>query len=575
MSDLVIGTRRASHTRRNVRAIAIAALAVVVLLLVAYMIFRRVVAYVVPEGSVPDHALTVTGDHDNTTSLTFGPSSLSYSGPIAVLRLVGKPHTFGAGHGRLLAGAVGDVAATLDPAIANTVSDDGLFAGPTHGPRLRWRHRMLDDGIPGHQLLEIIGVVRGAARSADNAPDYESFTRQQAVLDVGAPPSSTEGHRFRAMARSLSAVATLRGTGGDRLLVGRSFALPGAVDGGEAAARNLTVTFARDPDSDMIPFASVGWPGLVGAVSGINAEGICVMVHPARSRDAKTTREAQPVALLAREVLENARSLDDAIKVLEAASPLGAASFLIVDGDARTWAVVERSPDTFSVDRGTRTVVTDLFESDAFAADPENDRARRTRPSAMRGARVAQLLRRRISEPGDLVAILRDNRSPADTTLPAGHRGAVQDLAAVHSAIFDASGMILWIGEGPGASGRFRAFDLRYELRGEGTMPAPPADLPADDSSEPASAHAVAAARRALRDARRARNRGDRRQARELVERALAHAPRLPEALRVAGDYARDRGDADRAAALYERYLAAGADDLAAAEEAEAYLKNH
>jgi hypothetical protein len=576
MSDLVIGTRRPPSARRNLRAVAIGLLALLVALLVAYVIFRRVVSYIVPEGSVPSARLAVnTDDGSGATSLAFGESSISYSGRLAVLRLVGKPHTLGASHGRLLGESVSRVADSLAPAISATVSTDGLLGGSTHDARLRWRHRLLDDGIPGHQLLEIIGVVRGARKTAGSAPGYESFVRQQAVLDIGTAPSASDGHRFRTVARSLSFVATLRGTSGDRLLIGRSFGLPGAADGGVAAARELTVTIARDPSGDMIPFASVGWPGLVGVVSGINAEGIAVMVHPARTADVRVTREAQPVPLLAREILEQARTIDEAISILEHAEPLGAAAFLVVDGNARSWAVVDRSPDQVAVSRGrTPPVVTDLLLADAFSDDPENDRARRFRPAARRAARVAQLLRQRISQPTDVAAILRDTRAPDDAPLPAGHRGAIHDLAAVHSAIFDASGMVLWVSEGPGAAGRFRAFDLRYELRREGARPAPPSDLPAASEFDAGAAAAVLAARADLRLARTAWRAGKRSRARELVQRALARSPSLPEALRLAGEYARQSGDRDDADLFFRRYLTVGPDDLAAEEEVEAFLEN-
>lgn len=575
MSDLVIGGRRSGSARRSMRAAAIASLAVVFALLVAYMIFRRVVSYVVPEGSVPDTPLVVTGTEGTPSRLGFGDSSLSYSGRIAVLRLVGKPHTLGVAQGRLLGASVGDVSRTLEPAVDYSVSRSGWFGDSTHSTRLRWRQRMLDDGIPGHQLLDIAGVVRGARKTAGSAPGYESFLRQQAVLDVGVAPPWTEGRRFRTVARSLGFVATLRGTSGDRLLVGRSFALPGAADEGATAAKDLTVSFVRDSGGEIIPFASIGWPGLVGVVSGINAEGIAVMVHPARTANVRVTREAQPIPLLAREILEHARTLDDAIAVLQHGDPLGAAAVLIVDGNARSWAVVDVTPGGVEARRGqTPPVVTGILKADDLQSDPENDRAQRIRPAANRAKRVARLLRGAIAKPEDVAAILRDTRGADDAPLPLGHRGAVQDLAAVHTAIVDASGMVLWVSEGPGASGRFRAFDLRYELRREGARPAPPPDIPADTELDPGDAEAILAARADLREARHAWSDGSHRRARELVQRALARAPTLPEALRMAGDYARADGDHEVADQFYRRYLEVGPDDLAAEEEIKALLNN-
>jgi tetratricopeptide (TPR) repeat protein len=131
---------------------------------------------------------------------------------------------------------------------------------------------------------------------------------------------------------------------------------------------------------------------------------------------------------------------------------------------------------------------------------------------------------------------------------------------------------VLWVADGPGAGARFRAFDLRYELGGEGARATPPADLPADPELDASVARRVRLARAALRDARRAQHLGDADRARELVQRALAYAPRLPEALRLAGDLARAAGDRNAASRYYERFLDAVPDDLGAEAEVRAIL---
>lgn len=577
MSDLVIGGGRRVKVQRPLRSAAIAVALVGTCILVAYFIYQRAVAYVHPGGNVPDAPLVMTEDRspESGTRLTFGGASLSDAGEITVLRLVGDPHTLGASHGRLLGAAVSQVADGFSPTITHTVSRGGFFGRFTYGTRLRWGHRYIDDGIPGHQLLEIAGVLRGAKKSAGRAPGWESFVRQQAALDVGVPAPWSSGNALRAVARSMSFITTLRGTSGDRLLVGRSFSLPGAGDGGDAAAEAMTVSFIKA--DGVLPYASIGWPGLIGVVSGINSEGIAVMVHPVRTSDVRITRTAQPATLLARDILENARTLDDAIGVLNAANVLGSALFVIVDGNARQWAVVERSPESISIDRNpSPTAVTDILQAEAFDEDAENDRAKRTRPSAMRGARIKRLLKSEPpSTPDEAAALLRDTRSNSGAPLPAGHRGAVDDPSAVHTALFDASGMVLWVADSRGAGGRFRAFDLRYELRGEGTRPAPPADLPAAAEYDPARAAAVNAARGDLRAARRAWSSGKKRRARELVQRALAHAPNLPEALKLAGDLARKSKEIDEAMQYYQRYLDVGPDDMGAKQEVEALISNH
>jgi isopenicillin-N N-acyltransferase-like protein len=568
MTDLVIGGGRRYHSQRNLRSVAIAVVLGLASLVVVYLLFDRMVTYVEPDTAVSESALELEGAPGRASRLGFEGSSVSQVGGLTVLRLSGPPAALGAAHGRLLATELSAQHAALAPLLRHAVASQALFDGLTHDWRVRWRYRLLDDGIPGHQLVEIAHVLEGARQAAEDVPEYEPFVRAQAAIDLGQPAPWSPGADFRATTRATSFVAALRDPSGDRLLVGRSLALPGAADGGDAAAARPLVSFVRSPD--VIAFASVGWPGLVGALTGVNAEGIAVLVHPVYAAGAERAPAAQPAALLARDVLENAHSLDDAIAVIEHAAPLGAAAFMLIDGPERTWAVVERSPAKSSVRRNEPAAVTDVFTSDAFADDPENDRATRMRPSLLRARRADKLLRGRLAGPADALAILRDDRDASGAPLPLGHRGALRDPSAVHTVLLDASTMVLWVADGPDAGGRFRAFDLRHEL---GNAPAaPPEDFPALTEDEPSAARGVRRARAHLRRARQMAGAGQVSRARELVMRALILRPDLPEALILAGELARQAGDREAAESYFRRCLEIGLDDLGAEEEIRALL---
>ncbi len=347
MRDLLIGSRR-GRTRSTVRALGIIGLLLVIAGFVAYLIFRRFTAYEVPGGSMPDTRVAATPDG----RLRYGQSSLERRGRLRVLRLRGGPHAVGAARGRLLGDETYTVGSALDATISHSIPRGGWFTRRLQGTRLRWNYRLLDDGIPGHQLVEIAGVMRGVG-ARGSGPEFLTLVRRQAAVDVGAAVPEAPDRASRTIARSLTFVTPLRTAGGDRLLVGRSFGLPGVTDGGDAAAAAITVSFVH-PDN-AIPYASVEWPGAVGVVSGINREGLAIMVHPARTADVRIARKAQPVSLLARDVLEAATSLDDAISILEQSQPLGAAAFVIVDGTAREWAIVERSPESTAVLRSPQS----------------------------------------------------------------------------------------------------------------------------------------------------------------------------------------------------------------------------
>ncbi len=558
----MIGSRRTGPPR-TWRAAFFAGLLVMAALVVAYFIYRRSVSYDIPAGAPPRATVVTTQPEPGSPPrLVYGDASLTWAGPIAVLRAAGDPHTIGAAQGRLLGARVTTSATQFQSAIDHAVERGGWFGGLTYDVRIAWRHRFVDDGIPDLQRRTIAGVIRGAA-AAGARLSYESLLRQQAALDVGTPAPWSHEVLLRRMSRGLTVVVPQPGPTMGRVWVGRSFALPGVADGGDAAARLPVVSFVRPTGRKA--WAGVGWPSLIGVITGINQDGLVITVQPGTTGDVQPTRAARPVALLAREALERAASLDEAIKLITETPTLGAASFTLVDGKSGRWAVVERSPTHTAVRRDPpEAAVGDVMIASVFKDDPENDRAARISPAPARIKRATRLARVIPADVAAVAALLRDHRGADDAPLPPGHRGAINDASAVQVVLIDPAAMVMWVADGGAASDRLRGFDLRHELLGEGARPAPPPDIAADVDAERDRDAAVRAARAELRDARRFLADRSPIRAAERVARALAHAPGLPEALELAGKLARRRGDADAARAYWEKWLEAGPDDPAA-----------
>jgi isopenicillin-N N-acyltransferase like protein len=569
MPDLVIGGRRPSP-QRTVRAVVIGCALIAAAFVVAWFIYRRAVSYDVPEVSIaPSPLATVRDAPGAPPHLDYGSSNLGFAGGIAVVRASGDAVAIGAAHGRLLGGAVAAVAAQFAPSIEQSVGEGGMLGGLTRDMRIAWQHRFVDDGLAESHRRGLSALAAGAG--ASGAPvSYSDLVRQQAALDVGVAASWTDESALRQLTRAMTFVAPQGASVPGRLWIGRTFALPGLADGGDEVAAHPVVSFVRP--SDGIAWASVGWPGLAGVVTGINAEGLVVTVNPARTRDVRATRAARPAALLARDVLESCKSIDEAAKLVDSVPTLGAAVLVIADGKTGAWAVLERTPTRLVVTRTpTRPAIGSVLAAPAFADDPENDRARRVLPTPMRVERANRLLR---TPPADAVAavtVLRDARTAEGGPLPSGHRGAVDDAAASHVVLIDPGAMTLWVADGT-ASGRFRAFDLRHELRGEGERPAPPPDVSADADADPDVLRSLRVARGELRAARRAASDGAWQRADELAQRALARAPTLPEALELAGRLARQRGDRASAIERWRRWLENGPDDPGAEEEIRALV---
>ncbi len=565
MPDLVIGGRRSAFPRPW-RAAGIAFALLGVALVVAWFIYRRSVAYEVPEGYVTGEVVGTQAAPGAAPVLTFGSSSLEWVGGISVLRTTGESHAIGAAHGRLLGPLIAPALRATEPSIEGTVTDEGLFGGLTHNMRLAWQWRFIDDGLTDADRLLIAGMTRGAAASGASFA-FDEMLRAQAVLDVGVPGrASGEIGRF-SLAHSLTVVAQ-QTQAPARVWIGRTFALSGVADGGDSAAPVVEIV----TPAGKIPWASVGWPGQAGVVTGVNAQGIAVMVHPARTGDVRPTRTARPIALLARTVLEQAKTLDEAVKLVEQTQTLGAALFVLVDGTTGTWVVVERTPSKAILERKPKQpAFGDVLVTNALSQDPENDRARRMLPTGARVERASRLVRAPLPDVAAMAAVMRDQRAPDDAPRPPGHRGVIDDGRASHTIILDPTSLELWVAD-PQAAGRMRAFDLRHELRKEGDRPAPPADIAADPSAEPDRVTNLVAARAELRAARSAMLRGDHARAAEACARARARAPSLPEAVELEAVIAAARGDRERAKRAYQQWLDGGADNPAGEERARAFV---
>jgi hypothetical protein len=552
MPELMIGARRTTAVSRPWRTGFIAFALLAVAGIVAWFVFQRSVAYEIPAGSVSGEVVERAAPGSGF-QLGYGGSSLTWVGGLAVVRTTGDDHAIGAAHGRLLAPLLQPMLDAIRPSVEATVADLGTLGRLTHDIRLAWRWRFIDVGLGTSDVQRIAGLWRGAA-AGGVALSFSDLLRAQAVVDLGVP--SPQSGEVVGTARSLTVIAQ-QAQMPSRIWIGRTFSLPGLADGGSAATPVLTISHPEG----RIATASIGPPGQLGVVTGINAHRIAIMIGSARTRDVRATTVAKPCAALAQSVLEQARTLDTAVRIVEQTPTLGSALFVIADGSTGKWVLIERTPSKAVVERSTpHRVLGDVLTTNPFAVDPDNDRARRSLAAVKRVERAAQLTRAPLADVAAMATILRDQRGLDGTPRPAGHRETIDDGRDSQIAILDPTSMELWVAD-RSAGGRMRGFDLRYELRGEGDRAAPPADIPSDPDADPDRGPALATARSDLRIARSAFARRDLTAANEACARARVRAPRLPESLELCASVAQASGDLTRAQQLYQRWLDGVPDD--------------
>ena len=97
-------------------------------------------------------------------------------------------------------------------------------------------------------------------------------------------------------------------------------------------------------------FASVAWPGMVGVLSGMNEHGL-TLANMEVKRGARVP-SAMPYTLLYRSVLENCKTVDEAVAFLRNTPRQSANNLMLMDA-AGERAVVELTPESVTVRRGS------------------------------------------------------------------------------------------------------------------------------------------------------------------------------------------------------------------------------
>ncbi|MCH9688295.1 MAG: hypothetical protein K0V04_43090 [Deltaproteobacteria bacterium] len=499
-----------------------------------------------PEVEVTAHDFVV---EPTGRRLRYGRSWLDRDGQLWRLHLEGAPTELGDARGRLTERLFHQ----LDERVRDLVERryGAWLEQWTAAMVLRWDYRGADRFLDPEHRDELAAMALALPQPEDDRLDsYHRLFLYQCVYGLGKRLDDVllEGTMFAAAPKRTSS-----GEPGN-LIVGRTLSF----DLGRDFEADRIVTFYR-PDG-RYPFASIGWPGMMGVVTGINARGIFVALNPARTND--PPEEGAPLPLVLRTVLEQADTLEHAVEILREAELRGSGIVLIADGMRRTAVVMEvaaRDRENRRIVRGEDEPVvwaTDHMADEAFEGDVQNDWVRRYSSSGYRQQRLEELLS--TGEPMDptrAVAVLRDRRGMGNEELGLGNRNALENLATTHSVVVDATAMVMWVAEGPSTLGRYQAVDLGRSLRRAEGPPAPLDDLPPDPLLYSEEFRDYREAIAAIDHARVMLGRGMPEQARWSAQVALALAPDLGELHRLLGDIERDLDNPAQARVHYERYL--------------------
>jgi len=256
-------------------------------------------------------------------------------GELPVLHVAGTPEEMGRQHGALL----GDKVALLIERfkrffmVPGGPDDLGLALLRNAWARLR-------PYVPDAYLAEMAAVVQGAREAghdlcedaiavATATTNFDLYQIDRRLTEL-APPEVKgllETQEIKKMPRMS---CTMLAAWGTRTVDGKMFShrnLDWHAQTGIHDERLITVCRPEDG----IPFVTVGYTGIIGALAGLSARGITVAEIGAFS--AREELDGMPWTLTARRVLETTGSLEEAVALSENAKHTLGYNFMLSDGD--------------------------------------------------------------------------------------------------------------------------------------------------------------------------------------------------------------------------------------------------
>lgn len=315
---------------------------------------------------------------------------------------------------------------------------------------IAWFNKDLDEHIKQEYLLEIYGV---SAFASDNysfiGPKYDRILNYHAAHDIGHALQN-----MNLVECSAFGIWDERTSDGS-LLIGRNFDFYV----GDEFARNKIIAFV-EPDEGY-RFMSVTWAGMIGVVSGMNEEGLTITLNSAKSDIPYGART--PVSIIAREILQYASDIDEAMAIASSRESFVSESFLIGSAKDHKTVVIEKSTEqTALFDPDTNFIIlTNHFQSKPLVNTPLNIENMANKTSVYRHEKINELLQNdTLITIEEATAILRDRSGKSGKNIGNGNELAINQLIAHHAIIFQPEKLRFWISTAPWQLGQFIGYDL-------------------------------------------------------------------------------------------------------------------
>jgi isopenicillin-N N-acyltransferase like protein len=313
-----------------------------------------------------------------------------------------------------------------------------------------WFNRNLSNYV----LPEIKDEIYGISFSASDDYGYIG-SKYQRILNYHS--AHDIGHALQSMMLvGCTSFGTWGGASEDgNLIIGRNFDFYV----GDDFAKNKIVEFVQP--STGYKYISVTWGGFVGIVSGMNEKGLTVTINAAKSSIPSSS--ATPVSLVAREIIQYAKNIKEAIAIAGKRKMFVSESFLVGSAEDGKAVLVEKTPDSLAVydPNSNEILCTNHFQSKEFLNSETNATQMQQSASGYRYQRLQQLLQLNgKNSVQKTIRILRDYKGLNNADIGLGNEKAVNQFIAHHSIVFEPQKLLVWVSTSPWQMGPFVCYNL-------------------------------------------------------------------------------------------------------------------
>lgn len=405
-----------------------------------------------PPPLAPNEKILSTPLKTNDGKIWLGQSWVTRREGLLVVRLKGTPFEMGYASGTLLKQEMHTLENEFLTMIRGYVPEQWKL-NVLHSYVI-YHNRHLSEFVPLEYREQIHGVIRGCPDIHPELGDYYNrmlnyhAAHDVSYLMIDNPLVSRAG--------CTSFGAWGGATADGHLLTGRNFDWEAA----EVFSRDRVVILS-EPDGG-IPFVSLAWASMAGVVSGMNRAGVSVTINGAPSSLPSGT--ATPVAMVARDVLQKARNLSEALEIIRSAKVFVSTLWLVGSRADGKFIVVEKTPAQTNVrePEGDTIVSANHFQTPGLKDEARNTNYIEEATSTPRYARMTELLAaaRGKLDAGRAAEILRDEKLPGGAFPGHGHRATLNANIATHATVMDLTDGIFWAASPPHQLGKFVAFDV-------------------------------------------------------------------------------------------------------------------